>query len=59
MTSEEARSHPQQTAAQRITVAVLRELYGRGGFDHWWDQIEAEDKAELVAALVKRVEQTK
>ena len=30
-----------------ITDKVIDVLYGRGGFDHWWDDIDDEIKDEI------------
>lgn len=41
--------------ASRITDAVLRELNGRAGFDHWWDSIDSEIRAEIDLVLTNAV----
>lgn len=44
-------------SATDIVKAVLHELKDRGGFDHWWDDIEPETKAEIEQALVRVVKE--
>ncbi len=42
----------------KIVEAIIDELYGRAGFDHWWDQIEQEDVDEIqeeLKSLVSRI----
>lgn len=45
---------PEETAAV-VTAAVLHELSKRKGFDDWWDDIERDIRAEIIAALDARV----
>lgn len=37
---------------RRLAWVEILTLEGRGGFDHWWDEIEEEDKDELFEELV-------
>lgn len=41
------------TPAELKAWEVLDFLYGRGGFDHWWDAIDHETHDEIFAGLVK------
>lgn len=42
--------------ADRIVDAVLRELNGRGGFDHWWGNIDHEIREEIRETLRRQVQ---
>lgn len=42
---------PTPAAAERVVSAILRNLNGRAGFDHWWDSIHPETKDEINAKL--------
>ena len=42
--------------AQRIIKKVFDDLYDRGGFDHWWDDIDSDIQQEILGALVRHVE---
>lgn len=44
--------------ANDVADAVLSELYGRGGFDAWWDGIDEETATEIMDALRKVVTKT-
>lgn len=33
--------------AKKIWKEIFNELYGRGGFDDWWDGIDKDVKAEI------------
>lgn len=37
--------------ALRIAGLVLTMLEDRGGFDHWWHEIEPEDQDEIKGAI--------
>jgi hypothetical protein len=37
--------------SERIVFKIIQELYGRAAFDHWWDNIEDEDRDELFDTL--------
>lgn len=43
------------TTAELIVKAVLDELDGRGGFDHWWEEIDRETRQDIVESLEHRV----
>ncbi len=40
---------------EKAAWAVIRELYGRAAFDHWWDGIADADKDELFEELSQRI----
>lgn len=50
---------PVKDLSKAIVTAVLGELQVRGGFDHWWDEIDDEVKREikrdLAAAVAKKL----
>jgi hypothetical protein len=41
--------------AKQVVEVVLNELGGRGGFDHWWDNIDEDIQDEIREKLVKLV----
>ncbi len=43
--------------ARTIVQAVLADLRDRAGFDHWWDEIDEDIQAEIVADLGEQVQQ--
>jgi hypothetical protein len=45
----------EQTLAQRIAETVIAVLCGRGGFDHWWDDIDDETQADILAELAQEI----
>ena len=40
----------------QIVTAILDELQGRGGFDHWWDDIDEEIQEEITNSLILTVQ---
>ena len=45
-----------QDKAKRIVEAVLTELQSRGGFDHWWYEIDPVIREEIRHDLAKVVQ---
>jgi hypothetical protein len=37
--------------SEEIAERIIRQLDGRKGFDHWWHDIRAEDKADIIKDL--------
>jgi hypothetical protein len=42
--------------AQRAAKAAIKVLEGRGGFDHWWDEIDDEIKAEIMDEMMTEID---
>jgi hypothetical protein len=40
-----------QEKAEQIVKAIISELYGRGGFDGWWDSIDGLTQTEIRVKL--------
>lgn len=40
---------------ETIVEAVMRELYGRATFDHWWDAIQPDTQTEILESLKETV----
>lgn len=43
--------------AQRIANRIFDDMYGRSGFDHWWDQIHHGIQRDIRAKWVSLVEE--
>lgn len=41
--------------SRKAVIEIIFELNYMNGFDHWWDQIGAEDKKKIVKTLSKIV----
>lgn len=41
--------------ARRIVEAIHADLYGRSGFDSWWDGIDEETAEEIMRTLTRVV----
>jgi hypothetical protein len=37
--------------SRKIVKDIMEELYGRGGFDSWWDDVDEETQDELMETL--------
>ncbi|MEK6882383.1 MAG: hypothetical protein AABY22_22375 [Nanoarchaeota archaeon] len=40
---------------EKQTFAVLDVLYGRSGFDHWWEDIDEEDQDDIFEEIKEAV----
>jgi hypothetical protein len=37
---------------KEIVEAIIKELNGRGGFDHWWGNIDEDIQDEIIESLI-------
>lgn len=44
-----------QADSAKCVESIINDLYDRNGFDHWWDSVDPETRAEIMSSLVKKI----